>query len=727
MDKKQIAITRRISKFNIKHPIPESKANWGPYSCVPMYRWMKRYEHGKTEWETSQHWFGNRSTSADLYYHRWLPSAPPPKCLWGMIVEFDVFVGIIRMYEVRLNIPDLRPLKYGASEVFYDTPLIWKKQDFEVYVDIQTNEIYDKNGNHIRKSDRVFPSVTLDRYNGEEHTNIIAIHRKLVAFKDMKQFYVNNFKNITKQLYDLGYDTSIADTYGLNRQMSELVKYLSNKPTMVTFGNIICGDSRTYIEKRNEFCVSWGEYRPYARGNHIVKIPEKYNDKNVYRISLKDDYRSPTVYIVGKDYCIYSSNVYKDKMRIGDLSSWCPVDKCELSVFNGDPEIGWVANMDGDEDDKIHVDELLKSISNIFYEQLTKMKLFGLRKADRYLHGGTRKTGNVLKHYGISKKQAVVLDEYFSGCRWLDKNRVKKVFETIRAFFSFSETISGEKDFEEIFKQMCKCDKNGIDFSMQAYLFKINDPIETIPPVERKIIVDQKKKLLRLCAESNSPLYDTMRMYVRYTHYVETGEEYCYNWNFHITKAFWLEVAPNIHSAADFVRTHDLYMERCREIEQRSQAQRDADLQKRLAKYEEENKKRKKKWEFSNEKFAIVFPMTVPEVRLEGEALHHCVGGYAQRHIQNEATILFLRKEESPDTSFYTIEVTKNGAEWKVVQVYGACNKWVGNDPEAAVFLYRYFKSHNVVCDKKILLRTSSGYYGDDRNMLDESILTDKD
>ena len=704
----KLAIARRISKFNIKHPFPEPKENWGPYSCVQMYRYMRRYEHGRTEWETSQHWFGNRSMSSDIYYDRWSPSAVPPKCLWGMIVEFDVFVGLIRMYEIRLDIPDLRPLKEGVTKVFYSTPLIWKKQDFEVYVDIQTNEIYDKNGNHIRKSDRVFPSVTLDRYEGGEWTNIIAIHRKLVAFKDMNQFYVNNFKDITKQLYDLGYDTSIADTYRLNRQMSELVKYLSNKPTMVTFGNTIFGDSRTYIEKRNEFCVSWGEYRPYTRGNHIVKIPEKYNGKNIYRISFQDRYRSPMVYIVGKDYCIYSS--HKDKMRVQDLSYHHLIDKNELSVFSGDPEIGWVSNMEGDEDGKVYADELLRNISNIFYEQLTKMDLLGLRKADRILHGGTRRTGNVLKHYGISKKQAVVLDEYFSGCRWLNKNRVNKVFEAIHAFFSFSETISGEKDFEEIFKQMCQYENVNTDFTRQAYLFKIDQPIEEIPPVERKIIMDQKKKILRFCAESRSALDDTMRMYARYTSYIETGAEYCSILNGHIAKAFWLEVAPNIHSAADFARTHDLYMERCREIDQRSQAQRDADLQKRLAKYEEENKKRKKKWEFSNEKFAIVFPMTVSEVRLEGEALHHCVGGYAQRHIQNETTILFLRKEESPDTSFYTIEIRKDGAEWKVVQVHGACNKWIGNDPDAARFVWHWAKDKGVCLDEHIVLNTSTGY-----------------
>lgn len=716
------AIARRIAKFNIKHPFPKPKENWGPYSAVPMYRLMTKGKYGKIKWNTYQHWFGNYMTS--LSYDQWSSLAVPPKCLWGMIVEIDTFVGIIRMYEIRLNVPDLRPLKDKVDKVFYNTKIIWKKQDFEVYIDIQTNEIYDKHGNHIHKNDRVFPSITLDRVAGGEYSNIIAIHRKLVAFKDMRQFYVNNLMEIKRDLDDVGYDVSMMNmSYRQIHQMEELVKYLSKKPKMFDWA-----DTRTYIEKRNAFCMSWGGYRPYNLGNHIVKIPEKYNGKNIYKISFDGDwYKSPIVYIVGKDYCIYSSKGCKDKMRVGDLSSCCLVDKHELSVFNGDPEIGWVSNMDGGEDGKIYVDELLRNISNIFYEQLTKMKLFGLRKANRYLYGGPRKTGNVLKHYGISKRQAILLDAHFSGRSWLDKYRVKSVFDAIHAFFSFSETISSEKDFEEIFKQMREYDSKGTDFSIQAHLFRINDPIETISPVERKIIMDQKKKLLRFCAESNSPFEDTVRMYIRYAHYVETGEDRYYHWSQDIPKAFWLEVAPHIHSAADFSRTHDLYMERNREINQRSQAQKDADLQRKLAVYEEENKKRKKKWEFSNEKFAVVFPMTLSEVRLEGEALHHCVGGYSKKHIQNETTILFLRKEESPDTSFYTIEIRKDGAEWKVVQVHGACNKWVGNDPEAAVFLYRYFKAHNVLCDNDILLSTASGYYGGDAAKLNPSILTDED
>ena len=51
----------------------------------------------------------------------------------------------------------------------------------------------------------------------------------------------------------------------------------------------------------------------------------------------------------------------------------------------------------------------------------------------------------------------------------------------------------------------------------------------------------------------------------------------------------------------------------------------------------------------------------------EGKYLHHCVGGYVNRVVSGETTILFVRKESQPDIPFYTMEF-KNGS---VTQLYG--------------------------------------------------------
>ncbi len=73
----------------------------------------------------------------------------------------------------------------------------------------------------------------------------------------------------------------------------------------------------------------------------------------------------------------------------------------------------------------------------------------------------------------------------------------------------------------------------------------------------------------------------------------------------------------------------------------------------------------------------------------EGKALHHCVGGYAERHAKGETTILFLRAKERPDESLYTMEVrgsAKTG--WKIVQIRGKMNEDPTKEISAMVKLW---------------------------------------
>lgn len=48
------------------------------------------------------------------------------------------------------------------------------------------------------------------------------------------------------------------------------------------------------------------------------------------------------------------------------------------------------------------------------------------------------------------------------------------------------------------------------------------------------------------------------------------------------------------------------------------------------------------------------------EIVREGKLLHHCVGGYADRHISGTATILFLRRRSAPGKPLCTVEVSGN-------------------------------------------------------------------
>lgn len=88
--------------------------------------------------------------------------------------------------------------------------------------------------------------------------------------------------------------------------------------------------------------------------------------------------------------------------------------------------------------------------------------------------------------------------------------------------------------------------------------------------------------------------------------------------------------------------------------------------------YEKRYKKLKKKYSFSAMGLCIVVPEDDRQIINEGKALHHCVGGYAERHMSGATTILFLRKEKTPHRSYITIEMCgKQGNDIRQIHGYG--------------------------------------------------------
>lgn len=53
------------------------------------------------------------------------------------------------------------------------------------------------------------------------------------------------------------------------------------------------------------------------------------------------------------------------------------------------------------------------------------------------------------------------------------------------------------------------------------------------------------------------------------------------------------------------------------------------------------------------------------ELRAEGKSLSHCVGGYAEKMRRSETAILFIRRSESPNASYYTLELDERMREVK--------------------------------------------------------------
>lgn len=91
-----------------------------------------------------------------------------------------------------------------------------------------------------------------------------------------------------------------------------------------------------------------------------------------------------------------------------------------------------------------------------------------------------------------------------------------------------------------------------------------------------------------------------------------------------------------------------------------------------------------KRYQFEYAGLCIVVPANSDEIVAEGKALHHCVGGYAARHMDGRLDILFLRSVEDAGAPLATIEM--NGVIMK--QIRGAYNDH-GTTP--AEVRYKYF------------------------------------
>lgn len=118
----------------------------------------------------------------------------------------------------------------------------------------------------------------------------------------------------------------------------------------------------------------------------------------------------------------------------------------------------------------------------------------------------------------------------------------------------------------------------------------------------------------------------------------------------------------------DLKRAHDNAVEEYNAKKQRINAEKERELREKMQKSFE---RRRKEYNFELGDYFIRIAESAEEIRQEGKALVHCVGGYAERHVQDRLTILFLRKKEAPDESLYTVEMQGD----KLVQIHGYKNE----------------------------------------------------
>lgn len=98
-----------------------------------------------------------------------------------------------------------------------------------------------------------------------------------------------------------------------------------------------------------------------------------------------------------------------------------------------------------------------------------------------------------------------------------------------------------------------------------------------------------------------------------------------------------------------------------------------------MKKYKYRRRKLEKQYAFTMGGYCVLVPVSSQEIVQEGKTLHHCVGGYAARHIEGVTTILFLRKEKTPGRSFLTIEMRKVKGKIEIQQIHGYRNEGYKN------------------------------------------------
>jgi len=77
-----------------------------------------------------------------------------------------------------------------------------------------------------------------------------------------------------------------------------------------------------------------------------------------------------------------------------------------------------------------------------------------------------------------------------------------------------------------------------------------------------------------------------------------------------------------------------------------------------------------KKYEYENDSFIVIVPMSPDEVIHEGQVQKHCVASYVDRIQKGETCVCFLRKKECVEKEYFTCEIYQD----TIWQVKGYCN-----------------------------------------------------
>lgn len=106
------------------------------------------------------------------------------------------------------------------------------------------------------------------------------------------------------------------------------------------------------------------------------------------------------------------------------------------------------------------------------------------------------------------------------------------------------------------------------------------------------------------------------------------------------------------------------------------------------------------KYEYEQNELIVVAPKEVHDLIVEGNQNHNCVGSYIERFAKGTSNIFFIRKKESPEDSYITIEV--NSDFTKIKQAFYSSNREITKESDW-VFINKWLEhNRDVSKDKNI-------------------------
>lgn len=101
--------------------------------------------------------------------------------------------------------------------------------------------------------------------------------------------------------------------------------------------------------------------------------------------------------------------------------------------------------------------------------------------------------------------------------------------------------------------------------------------------------------------------------------------------------------------------------------------------------------------EWSDGKLLVMMPRSSREIVEEGVRQSHCVGRYCERVAKGESVILFIRRTEDPEKSFYTLELKKDMRNYDQVQCRGHNNEDMTKEVRSFLKKYKSWFNHRSI------------------------------